>query len=119
LAHGGVLNLFGGLKRGEHLIELDTLRVHYDEIRLCGSSGGSPADVAEALRMVAAGEIDPGAHLDMVGSLDCFPEALKAVNDAVVEGKVVLYPHVRQTPLAKVSGWRKQDEEKFLAAHGM
>ena len=55
----------------------------------------------------------------MVGSLDCFPEALKAVNDAVVEGKVVLYPHVRQTPLAKVSGWRKQDEEKFLAAHGM
>ncbi len=114
LARGGVLNLFGGLKRGEHVIELDTLRVHYDEIRLCGSSGGSPADVAEALRMVAAGEIDPGTHLDMVGSLDCFPAALAAVKDAVVEGKVVLYPHASPTPLAKVSGWGKPDEEQFL-----
>lgn len=119
LARGGVLNLFGGLKRGEHLIELDTLRVHYDEIRLCGSSGGSPADVAEALRMVAAGEVDPGIHLDMVGSLDCFPAALAAVKDAVVEGKVVLYPHARPTPLAKVAGWRKPDEEKFLRDRGL
>lgn len=118
LARGGVLNLFGGLKRGEHLIELDTLRVHYDEIRLCGSSGGSPADVAEALRMVAADEIDPGMHLDMVGSLDCFPAALAAVKDAVVEGKVVLYPHARPTPLTKVARWRQADEAEFLRAHG-
>lgn len=114
LARGGVLNLFGGLKRGEHIIDLDTLRVHYDEIRLCGSSGGSPADVAEALRMVAAEEVDPGLHLDMVGSLDCFSEALVAVRDGVVEGKVVLYPHARPTPLAKVSRWHKADESEFI-----
>lgn len=115
LARGGVLNLFGGLKRGEHLIDLDTLRVHYDEIRLCGSSGGSPADVAEALRMVAAGEVDAGLHLDLVGSLDCFAEALTAVREGTIEGKAVLYPHIRRTPLTKVENWHKADEIAFCA----
>ncbi|MCA1809318.1 MAG: zinc-binding dehydrogenase [Kiritimatiellia bacterium] len=117
LAKGGVLNLFGGLKRGEHIIDLDTLRVHYDEIRLCGSSGGSPADVAEALRMVAAGEIDPGRHLDMVGSLDRFPEALALVRDAVVEGKIVLYPQAQSMPLLKTENWDRAAEAAFLAEH--
>ena len=114
LAKGGVLNLFGGLKKGEHLIELDTLRVHYDEIRLCGSSGGSPADVAEALRSVASGEVDPGAHLGMVGSLDQFPKALELVKKTDVEGKIVLYPHIRKTELTRVKAWDQSDESCFL-----
>lgn len=114
LAKGGVLNLFGGLKRGEHVLELDSLRVHYDEIRLCGSSGGCPADVAEALRMVAADEIDPGTHLDMVGSLDQFPKALALIRDAQVEGKIVLYPQIRQTDLRRVAGWTRAAEIGFL-----
>lgn len=117
LAKGGVLNLFGGLKRGEHMIDLDTLRVHYDEIRLCGSSGGSPADMVEALRMVAAREIDPGLHLDMVGSLDQFPRALEAVKNTTVEGKIVLYPRIRSTDLSRVQHWTQADEARFLQDH--
>jgi len=114
LAKGGVLNLFGGLKRGEHLIELDTLRVHYDEIRLCGSSGGSPADVVEALRMVASGEFNPGLHLDMVGSLDQFPKALELIKAQSVEGKIVLYPQVPSMDLLRVKAWTRRDETDFL-----
>jgi threonine dehydrogenase-like Zn-dependent dehydrogenase len=114
LAKGGVLNLFGGLKRNEHVIDVDSLRVHYDEIRLCGSSGGSPADVAEALRMVAAGEIEPGRHLDMVGSLDQFPQALEMVKAATVEGKIVLYPQIRRTDLCLVKDWTRAEEMEFL-----
>ena len=114
LAKGGVLNLFGGLKKGDHVIDLDTLRVHYDEIKLVGSSGGSPADVAEALRMVAAKEIDPGNHLDMVGSLDQFPKALEMVKNTVVEGKIVLYPQIRATELRPARRWGKTEEVAFL-----
>ena len=114
LAKGGVLNLFGGLKRGEHMIELDTLRVHYDEIRLCGSSGGSPADIVEALRMVACGEFDPGLHLDMVGSLDQFSKALELIKAATVEGKIVLYPQIPSMDLLRVKAWTRRDETDFL-----
>lgn len=118
LAKGGVLNLFGGLKRGEHLIELDTLRIHYDEIRLCGSSGGSPADVVEALRLVAAGEFNPGKHLDMVGSLGQFARALELIKNQTVEGKIVLYPQIRPTELQQVKAWSKRAETDFLHSLG-
>jgi len=94
LARGGVLNLFAGLKRGEHLIPLDTMRVHYDDIRVVGSSGGSPADIAEALRLIASGVINPGRHLTMVGSLDQLPRALQMVRKTQTDGKIVLYPQI-------------------------
>ena len=118
LAKGGVLNLFGGLKRGEHIIDLDTLRVHYDEIRLCGSSGGSPADIVEALRMVAQNQFDPGDYLDMVGSLDKFPAALEMVKNMVTEGKIVLYPQIKSTELKRVKAWDRRAENEFIAANG-
>ena len=114
LARGGTLNLFGGLKKGEHIIDLDTLRVHYDDIRVVGSSGGSPVDIAETLRMVAAGEFDPGLHLTMVGSLDQAPRALEMVRKTETEGKIVLYPQIRSTPLTPAKHWKRRDEQEFL-----
>jgi L-iditol 2-dehydrogenase len=119
LAPGGVLNLFGGLKRGEHVIDLDTLRVHYDEIRVVGSSGGSPADMAEALRMTAAGEFDPGNHLSLVGSLDQFPRALEMIRKTETEGKIVLYPHIAPTPLTPTVRWGRVEEEQFLRGRSL
>jgi threonine dehydrogenase-like Zn-dependent dehydrogenase len=117
LARGGTLNLFGGLKKGEHIIDLDTLRVHYDDIRVVGSSGGSPADITETLRMVAAGEFDPGLHMTMVGSLDQAPRALEMVKKTETEGKIVLYPHIRSTPLTPATHWKRSDEQTFLKQH--
>jgi len=117
LAKGGVLNLFGGLKRGEHVIDVDSLRVHYDEIRLAGSSGGAPADVAEALRMTADGEFDPGLHMSMVGSLEMFPRALEMVRNAETDGKIVLYPQVRHTDLIPTRHWGRAEELAFLKQH--
>lgn len=117
LARGGVLNLFGGLKKGEHLIDLDTLRVHYDDIRVCGSSGGTPADIAETLRMFAAGEFDVGRHMTMVGSLDQLPRALEMVKNTETDGKIVLYPHIRQTQLVEAKGWTGREEQDFVSSH--
>jgi len=118
LAKGGVLNLFGGLKRGEHVIELDTLRVHYDDIRICGSSGGAPADIAETLRMMVAGEIDAGQHLSLVCSLDQLPRTLEMVKNTETDGRIVFYPHIRLTPLIPAKNWKRSDEEAFLKEYG-
>jgi L-sorbose 1-phosphate reductase len=115
LARGGVLNLFAGLKRGEHVIELDTLRVHYDDIRVIGSSGGSPADIAEALGLIASKEIDAGRHMSMAGSLDQLPKALQMMMNAETDGKIVLFPHIRSTSLKPARNWKLEDEQLFLA----
>jgi threonine dehydrogenase-like Zn-dependent dehydrogenase len=68
LARGGVANLFGGLKKGDHTLQLDAIRVHYDDIKVVGSSGGVPRDISTSLELMAAGDIDPGNHVGLVGS---------------------------------------------------
>jgi threonine dehydrogenase-like Zn-dependent dehydrogenase len=118
LARGGVLNLFGGLKKGEHIIDLDTLRVHYDDIKIVGSSGGTPSDIATTLKMVANGEFDPALHMSMVGSLDQLPRALEMVKNTETDGKIVLYPHIKHTPLMAAKNWMKGNEIRFLSEHG-
>ena len=118
LARGGVLDLFAGLKRGEHQIPLDTLRVHYDDIRVVGSSGGTPADIAETLRLVSSGGFEVGRHMSMVGSLDQLPHALELVKNTKTDGKIVLYPHLPPSPLRPAKNWKSADEARFLAEHG-
>jgi len=113
-APGGVVNLFGGLKRGDHVIYLDTLKVHYDDIRIVGSSGGLPSDITASLELMAAGEIVPGNHVGLVGSLDNAVQALRLIDAVETEGKTILYPHVRQTDLFESDGWTKEKEIDFL-----
>lgn len=118
LARGGVLDLFAGLKRGEHVIPLDTLRVHYDEIRIVGSSGGAPADMATTLGLISSGAFEVSSHMTMVGSLDQFPRALQMVKNTETDGKIVLYPHIAPTELRHATHWTKADEDRFLAERG-
>ncbi|NLB59838.1 MAG: hypothetical protein GX806_01975, partial [Lentisphaerae bacterium] len=56
-------------------------------------------------------------HLDMVGSLDQFPQALEMIRQTTVEGKIVLYPHIRQTDLQRVKNWTRAEELRFVAEH--
>jgi len=53
-------------------------RLHYSEISLVGSFHYSPADAREALRMLAAREVDPAALLTERGSLSDLPRFLAA-----------------------------------------
>ncbi len=114
LAPGGVANLFGGLPRGKHLLELDALAVHYQEIKIVGSSGGDPSDMAATLRAIAGGDIAPGNYVAAVGSLDNAIDVLKMIKETRIDGKAILYPHIRHTPLRLVDYWDKKQETELL-----
>jgi threonine dehydrogenase-like Zn-dependent dehydrogenase len=115
---GAVLNLFGGLKSGEDVIGLDTGIVHYLEINVTGSSGGSPWDVARTLELMAAGEIDAGKHISRVGDLDHAIEFLEMVKQQRIDGKAVVYPHRHSKEILSVPSWSPQDERAYLQAGG-
>jgi len=117
LAAGGVANLFGGLPRGKHILELDALAVHYQEIKLVGSSGGEPSDMAATLKAIADKEIDPGNYVAATGSLDNAIDVLKMIKETKIDGKAILYPHIKQTPLQMVNYWDKSSETDFLNHH--
>lgn len=114
VARGGVLNLFGGLKKGEDIIGLDTGIVHYKEINVTGSSGGSPWDVARTMELMASGEINAGAHITRIGDLDHSVAFLEMVKDQEIDGKAVVYPHRQTEEILAVPSWTAQDEQAYL-----
>lgn len=115
---GAVLNLFGGLKKGEDVIGLDAGIVHYKEINVTGSSGGAPWDVARTLQLMCSGAIDTGAHITRIGDLGHTVDFLRMIQAQAIDGKAVVYPHRRTAGILAVKRWTAQDEENYLALSG-
>jgi threonine dehydrogenase-like Zn-dependent dehydrogenase len=115
LARYGVLDLFAGLPPGSERISIDERFVHYQEINITGSSGGGPWDVIETLRLMAAAEIDPAAHIGHVGDLAHAPELLQMAREGRVQGKAIVYPHRPATAITDVPRWSAEDERRYLA----
>ncbi|MDD5457906.1 MAG: zinc-binding dehydrogenase [Phycisphaerae bacterium] len=114
LAAGGVANLFGGLPKGKHILQLDAIAVHYQEIKIVGSSGGEPSDMSATLKAIANNDVDPGNYIAAIGSLDNAIDVLKLIRETKIDGKAILYPHVKKTPLQIIDYWDKDKEIEFL-----
>ena len=114
LARGAVLNLFGGLKKGEDTVGIETSMVHYKEVNITGSSGGSPWDVARTLELMAAHEIDAGDHIARVGDLSHTADFLQMIKAQAIDGKAVVYPHRPTNEILSVKSWSAQDEQSYL-----
>ena len=114
VGRGGVVNLFGGLKQAESHVPIDTSVVHYREINITGSSGGSPWDVAHTLELTAAGEIDPALHITRIGDLSHATRFLELVKAREIDGKAVVYPHRPTDEILAVDSWTAEDERAYL-----
>ena len=118
VARGGVLNLFGGLKKGEDVVGIDTGIVHYREINVTGSSGGSPWDVAKTLELMAENAIDPSAHITRIGDLEHSIDFLGMIRGQTINGKAIVYPHRRAARILAVDSWSARDEQDYLSRSG-
>jgi len=114
LGRGAVLDLFGGLKKGEDIVDLDAGIVHYQEINVTGSSGGSPWDIARTLELIASGELDAGAHITRIGDLEHAAGFLEMVKAQQLDGKAVVYPHRRTSAIHTVKSWSAEDERRYF-----
>jgi L-iditol 2-dehydrogenase len=118
VARGGVINLFGGLKHSEALVPVDTSAIHYKEINLTGSSGGSAWDLAHTLELMSAGQVDPGQHIARIGDLNHAVELLELVKSRTIEGKAVVYPHRPSNQILSVASWGAGNEQSYLKLTG-
>ena len=89
LAPFGRLCLFGGLPKSAASVPLDTNAVHYGNLLVTGSTGGSVEDYRIALKLVAGKRVELGHVVSDVFRLD---ELRQAYDTALsgAEGKVVL-----------------------------
>jgi threonine dehydrogenase-like Zn-dependent dehydrogenase len=85
----GRLCLFGGLPRNEGPVALDTNAIHYGNLHVTGSTGGSIRDYCIALRLVAGKRVDLRRVISDVFGLEEMRRAYE-VALAGADGKVVL-----------------------------
>ncbi len=110
----GVVNLFGGLKKGQDVIQLDTSIVHYKEVNITGSSGGSAWDVARTLELMAGDAIEASPHITRIGDLSHATDFIEMVRQQELDGKAVVYPHRHSNDILSVELWRAEDEARYL-----
>ncbi len=75
---GGLVNLFGGCKAGTH-IQVDTRRLHYDELEIIGVFHHTPVYVRTALSLIASGQLDADGLITHEMPLEKLEEALQLV----------------------------------------
>ncbi len=114
LGFGGAINLFGGLPKGDSMLNIDSIKMHYEEIKITGSSGGDPEDYIKTLEAIKNNEIDAGNYVAAVGSIDNAVKVLNMIKNNQIQGKAILYPHIKQTDLKMVDHWDREKENKFL-----
>lgn len=73
---GGLVNLFAGCESGTS-IQVDTRRLHYDEITMLSLFHHTPAHVQEALAMLSDGRIDPRPLISKTMPMAFFETALQ------------------------------------------
>jgi L-sorbose 1-phosphate reductase len=130
LGQDGVMNIFAGVARGT-LAALDLSDAYLRNTRVIGHSASVMEDMELVLDKTYSGELSPNRSVAAVGSLSAAKDGLKAVKDATLAGKVVIYPHIKDfplTPLAELKDklpgvyaklnergeWTREAEEEFL-----
>jgi L-iditol 2-dehydrogenase len=89
---GGVVNWFGGCAAGT-TVEVDTRRMHYDELTLISLFHHTPEYFAKALDMIAEGVLDPTPLITEHKPMSQVVEALEQV-EAGKALKVALIPEL-------------------------
>ncbi len=113
LGNDGCLNFFAGPPDKNFTAEVNFYNVHYEGTHLVGTSGGSPGDMEESLRMSAEGRLNPSLIVTHVGGIDAVPPTLKDF-PAIPGGKKLFYPQVHM-PLVGIDELRERaaTDERF------
>ncbi|WP_027134151.1 alcohol dehydrogenase catalytic domain-containing protein [Geminicoccus roseus] len=126
MAADGMLVLFSGMPFGQPC-RLPLGRIASHGARFTGSTGSTVADQLAVLDRVLDGTLDLTGNLEAVGGLAALPDALEAVRDGRVSGKIAIYPGRLDLPLTTIrtlhpegapQGWSRIDEERLIRGEG-
>jgi L-sorbose 1-phosphate reductase len=102
LAPGGLMNVFAGVARGT-MTTLDLSDAYLKDTRVIGHSASGMEDMLMVLDKTNSGELAPNRSVAAIGSLSAAKDGLKAVKDATLAGKVVIYPNIKEFPLTPLA----------------
>ncbi len=100
LAPFGRLCLFGGLAKGTAPAPLDTNRIHYHNLLISGSTGGSAEDYRMAVRLVANRRIDLTSVISNVFGLHQLEAGYRLALSGTAAGKITFVDRETDTRLS-------------------
>lgn len=93
-----LINIFAGIPVGT-IAELDLDRVIEQKLYLFGTSGSEPNDMRVVLEQNLDGLLDTNLSVAAVSGMAGAIDGLTAVEERTLDGKIVVYPALKQMPL--------------------
>ena len=116
LGRDGCLHFFAGPTNPDFSVTLNFYRLHYSSTHFVGTSGGTTEDMADALRLMGEGTIDPSAMVTHVGGLDAVADTTLRLPE-IPGGKKLIYTNV-SLPLVALEDLGKSDDSALLRELG-
>lgn len=115
LGRDGCLNFFAGPTDSAFTASINFYDVHYSSHHLVGTSGGSDADMIEALDLMTSGALNSVGMITHVGGLDAVPEATIGL-DRIPGGKKLIYTGKRLDLVAIADFGKRGEKDPFYRA---
>ncbi len=119
-AQGGIINIFAGIAASV-LGKIDLNSYIEKKLYFIGTSGSTLEDMLTVLNKVKSGDLDTNLSVAAIGSLESAVEGIRAVENHVIAGKIIIYPSCKDMPLTLLENLSdvKPDVASKLDANGM
>ena len=111
LAFDGCLNFFAGPIDKAFSAPINFYNVHYAQHHYAGTSGSTPDDMRDVVKLIGEGRIDPAVMVTHIGGMDSVIDTTLNL-PSVPGGKKLIYTHI-ELPLTAISDFAelgKRDE---------
>ena len=101
LGFDGCLNFFAGPMDKSFSAPVNFYNVHYSQHHYAGTSGSTPDDVRDIVRLIGEGKINPATMVTHIGGIDAAIDATLNLPN-IPGGKKLIYTHINM-PLTAIS----------------
>lgn len=109
LAFDGCLNFFAGPIDKKFSANFNFYNVHYAQHHVAGTSGSTPDDMRDIVRLLGEKRLDPGVMITHIGGIDAAIDATLNL-PKIPGGKKLIYTHINM-PLTAISDFPKMGEK--------
>ncbi len=94
LSFDGCLNFFAGPIDKSLSAKMNFYNVHYAQHHIAGTSGSTPDDMRDIVRMIGENRIDPAVMVTHIGGIDAAIETIEKLPQ-IPGGKKLIYTHIK------------------------
>lgn len=113
LGFDGCLNFFAGPMDKSFSAPVNFYNVHYSQHHYAGTSGSTPDDVRDIVRLIGEGKINPATMVTHVGGIDAAIDTTTRLPE-IPGGKKLIYTHIN-LPLTAIADFDElgKSDERF------